>query len=435
MTNKKIGFWPVVAIVVGSQIGSGVFMLPSSLAQFGIPGLYSWIVSGLGSVFLALTFGFLCEKFPRTGGPHIYVEETFGKLLGFLAAWGYFIASWMTVPGLTIGVVSNLVNALPVKDTSTINLSLELAVLWITVGINMLGVRTAGILEFIYTILKIIPLVLLPLFAVHLVDYNYSFSGFELKYPTGEAFTKASVLIMWGFLGLEAATTPAGSIENPSKTIPRALVVGTIAVALIYLFGTFVIMGAMPINELAVSASPYADLTRTLLGDGWDKIISIVIAIVCLGTLHACILTSGQISLGAAQDGLFPRIFGKLNRKAAPSFGLMIPAVFVSGIFFLLQNSTLNEQFSLIIEMTTTGYIIIYLACALALVKFLKNAKNVDGKLFRQIIAGISVIFSFWILMNVEIFTITSFLGMLALTLPIYWYRKKSGMIASKALH
>ncbi len=95
--SNKIGFWAIFALVVSSQIGSGIFMLPISLAPYGAYSLISWVISGLGAMSLALVFALLCAKFPETGGPHVYVKHAFGPVAAFFVGWTYWVISWVSV--------------------------------------------------------------------------------------------------------------------------------------------------------------------------------------------------------------------------------------------------------------------------------------------------------------------------------------------------
>ena len=107
--SRKMGFWSVFALVTGSQIGTGVFMLPSSLAPYGISSLYGWVLSSLGAIALALVFAALCAQFPKTGGPHVYVKNAFGKPPAFFTGWTYWIISWVSTTAVIVSSVGYLI--------------------------------------------------------------------------------------------------------------------------------------------------------------------------------------------------------------------------------------------------------------------------------------------------------------------------------------
>ena len=133
-----------------------------------------------------------------------------------------------------------------------------------------------------------------------------------------------AAITLYAFLGLESASIPAASVKNPEKTVPRATLLGTIIVALIYVLSTFVLFGVLPMDVLAASPSPFADAAKLIGGDFGGYFVAGGIAIAAIGCLNGWILFSGQIPMAAAQDQLFPKIFGKLNKKGSPAFGIII---------------------------------------------------------------------------------------------------------------
>ncbi len=240
--SRKMGFWSVFALVTGSQIGSGVFMLPATLAPYGLYSLAGWAASGLGAIMLSLVFAQLCAWFPKTGGPHVYVKEAFGSSASFFTGWTYWIISWVSTTVVVIGSIGYLLPVLGISSP-TIKLFLELVLLLAITALNFRGVTAAGHVEFFLTLLKVIPLLIVPLLALFYFNIdNFSLSRTALELSTSQILSRVTLLTLWGFIGLESATTPAGSVENPSITIPRAVVFGTISVALLYLINSIGIM-------------------------------------------------------------------------------------------------------------------------------------------------------------------------------------------------
>ena len=163
--SGKIGFWSVFAIVTGSQIGSGVFMLPAGLAPYGEFSILGWLISGLGAICLALVFAGLCSRFPRTGGPHVYVKEMFGVSASFFTGWTYWVISWVSTSAViiaTVGYLSPFIGTAP----PSIYLLIELLLLLMITSLNLKGIQAAGKAEFVLTLLKVVPLLLLPLIAI-----------------------------------------------------------------------------------------------------------------------------------------------------------------------------------------------------------------------------------------------------------------------------
>ncbi len=163
--SNKIGFLAVFALVISSQIGSGIFMLPISLAPYSTYSLISWAISGLGAVSLALVFATLCAKFPETGGPHVYVKHAFGPTAAFFVGWTYWVISWVSTTALIVVGVGYLTPFLH-EDIKNIHLFLELLLFTIITLINLRGVATAGCVESLLTVIKIAVLLVIPIIAL-----------------------------------------------------------------------------------------------------------------------------------------------------------------------------------------------------------------------------------------------------------------------------
>ncbi len=232
--SNKVGFWSVLALVVGSQIGSGVFMLPASLAVFGSYSVAGWVISGIGAMALAVVFASLCERFPKTGGPHVYIERIFGKNISFFAGWTYWVVSWVSTTAVIVSAIGYLSPFIG-DQSPLVYLLLEILLLTSICGLNLFGVTIAGRVEVLFTGLKFLPLLVVPVVAIFFFDINnFNMSEAVGAQEVSTSLAQATLLTLWGFVGVESATTPAGSVENPKKTIPRALILGTFIVALVY---------------------------------------------------------------------------------------------------------------------------------------------------------------------------------------------------------
>ncbi len=419
--SSKLGFWSVFALVTGSQIGSGVLMLPSNLAPFGLLSLVGWLISGLGAVMLAMVFANLCSRFPRTGGPHVFVKETFGKNAAFFTGWTYWIISWVSTPVVLTASVGYLTPLLG-NPSPLFKVILEMSLLFIITAINIRGVQTAGRAEFILTLLKIIPLLIVPIAAFSLFDVKH-FTAVDTNVETiSSSLGQVVLLTLWGFIGLESATTPAGSIENPGKTIPRAVVLGTICVALLYFVNSLGIMGAMPGNVLAHSTAPYADTARLLVAGNWHLLVSLIAAIVCIGTLNAWMLASGQIALGVAEDGLMPAFIAKKNRFGAPYISLVISCLGILPLLLLTMNESLAKQISIIIDFSVTAFLYVYIICCLASLKILFTQR---GSVWQWVYTLGALSFCCWIIYETPVKTLLIASLFVISGIPFYFLQRK----------
>lgn len=422
--SNKIGFWAVFAIVIGSQVGSGVFMLPASLAPYGIFSIYGWLISALGAICLSLVFSGLCQRFPRTGGPHVYIYEMFGKTAAFFTGWTYWVISWVSTTAVIIASISYLTPFMGSQPTY-VYLVLELALLITISLLNLKGVKAAGRAEFILTLLKIIPLFILPLIALCFFNkQHFTMSSAVISMPLSTKLVHVVLLTLWGFIGLETATTPAGSVDNPTKTIPKAIVLGTACSAIIYLFSSIGIMGLVPGHDLAASKAPYVIASQQLFGGNWHLLIALISSIVCIGTLNAWMLTSGQIALGLSEDQLLPKCFSYKNRADAPSVGLLLSCLGIMPLLFLTASNSISHQITAIIDFSVIAFLFVYLISVFAYIKVLFQEK---AKYYHWIYTLGALVFCIWVISLTPIETIGISMLFVVTGIPMYvfWYCKK----------
>ena len=318
-----LGFWQLVALVVGNLVGSGVLMLPAILAPYGSISFLGWVIASLGAVLLSLVFCHLCSKHSRTGGPHVYVEEAFGKSAGFYIAWVYWILAWIGYAAL-VSAAMGCLTSICGPISKPMMMIIEVSIIAIFTLINLLQIAFAGRVELILTVVKVLPLIVLPIIAIFTVKSEFLFAAPPIDIPYSSALASAVMLMIFAFMGFETATVPSEEVENPKKTIPRATIVGTLIAAVIYLLGTISMLGHMPCTGLAQSKAPYADLAACIFGGDWQTFIALSVILCALGALNGWMLIGGRIAYGAAQDGIFPKIFLKTDKHGAPRTAIVI---------------------------------------------------------------------------------------------------------------
>lgn len=423
--TKKIGFWAVLAIVMGSQIGSGVLMLPASLAPYGKMSLMGWLVSGVGAVALSLVFASLCHAYPKTGGPHVYVAETFGKHWAFFSGWTYWVISWVSSTAVIVSSIGYLTPILNHWIDPSYYLVLEIVLLLTITFLNLKGVSSAGKAEFFLTLMKFVPLVLLPIAGLWYFDIaNFTVSTTAQSLTPTETLARVTLLTLWGFIGLESATTPAGSVDNPQKTIPKAIVIGTLLVALLYFLNSVGIMGMLPGEALSKSNAPYVDATQVIFGGHWHIVISVMASIVCIGTLNAWMLASGQIALGLAQDKLLPAYFGKTNDKDAPYVALLISAVGILPLLYLSSQQSLTQTITHIIDVSVVAFLFVYFICCLAFLKIIRQQNSsIVIKLLKMSYGIVALLFCGWVIYQTDVKTL-GLAGLFVLSgVPVFVYQ------------
>ena len=424
MRKKELNFLALVSIVIGSQIGSGAFVLPSVLAPFKTIGLLGWFISVAGAISLALVFSDLASHLPKNGGPHVYVGEAFGRTYSFFTAWIYWIISWASSSVLIVTAM-NYLTAIAGKFSHFTTLCIEIFTLWLVTYINTLGMKVSGKIETVLTILKVIPLIFLPIVFFCFFDpSNFNFSMKEIASETDilTVISKTALLTFWGFIGVECATAPAESVHNPSKNIPRAIILGTICVALIYILNTVSIMGAIGFDSLMNTNAPYAIAMSSIFPKNSEIVISVMAIIVCIGTLNAWTLTSGQIAYGAVTDGLFPKIFSKSNKAGAPVVSLWIAAVGMVPFLFLEEMDYWRNGLERLLDLLVSIFIFVYLLCCISYTRLIcKWYKTKKERIKKYLLTQIAVVFCIFVLYQDLLASFLVLAIFILLGFPIFW--------------
>jgi len=395
-----LGFWQLVALVVGNLVGSGVLMLPATLAPYGAISFSGWIATSIGAILLSLVFCQLCSKHPRTGGPHVYVEEAFGKNAGFYIAWVYWILAWIGYAALVSAAMGCLTTVCGPLSKPVL-LGLEILIIVVFTAINLCQISFAGRVELVLTIVKILPLIILPVIALFSIKSEYLFAM-----PTTDQFYMSSMasavmLMIFAFMGFETATVPSEEVENARRTIPKATIVGTLIAAAIYILGTVSMLGHIPFSELAQSKAPYADLAACVFGGNWYCFVAGAGVLCALGALNGWMLIGGRIAYGAAQDGIFPKVFLKKDKYGAPSASIIISSLCTIPFLVLSVSESLVEQFNFVVSISSSLVLIVYLACALAYLKFLKEYQKAKPK--HWLLGVASTVFCLWVLSSISL--------------------------------
>lgn len=363
LEHKKIGVWTSTSLVVGNMIGAGVFLMPSALASFGSISLIGWIFSAIGAILIAKIFANLSKLIPSSdGGPYAFSKAGLGDFTGFLVGWGYLISVWTTNAAIAVSLVSALSTFFPIlSQNSIVALSTGLACLWLLTWVNTLGVFASGRVQLITTILKVLPLALVAIGGLLFLDVKnllpFNMSGTN----SWQAITATTTLTFFAFLGIECATIPSSSVEDPGQNISKATMRGVWIAAAIYLLSTAAIMGMIPASQLQASITPFADAAEKIYGHGAKYWVSAGAAIAAFGALNGFILVQGQVPFAMAKDKLFPSFFGKQNKKGVPMNGVIVSSLIITLLMFMNNSKNLANQFKLLILLSTFFTLLPYL--------------------------------------------------------------------------
>jgi basic amino acid/polyamine antiporter, APA family len=437
---RALGVTMCTALVVGNTIGVGIFMLPASLAPYGLNALPAWLITTVGCVFIAWVFAGLARTFPNDDGPYAYTARAFGGGVAFVLMWCYWIATWVTNAVLATGVVGYLSFFFPVLGVNRwLGAVTAVSLVWLFVLINVRGARTAGWVQVLTTVLKLVPQV--GIMALGLWAFFAPHPQPVVHLPTTptslSAVIAASTLALYAMLGVESAAMPAGRVKDPGRTIPRATFIGTLLVAVIYICVCLVPMLLIPQAELAASNAPFADLFARFLGSGSAKLLAAFVIVGGLGCLNGWTLILGELTVSFARHGGFPPWLGTVNSHLAPTRAFVLTGILASLMMLLNYNDSMAGAFTFLSVVVTAANLPIYLGCALAVLVLWRRGQIArPGRRESRWIAAaaLATIYCVWASIGIGGRSLAWALCLCALGVPVYWwYAMRGSAVAARA--
>lgn len=396
----RLGLPTASALVIGSVIGTGVFGIPSALAMFGPISLVAFVLVTIGALALAIVFGWLAQRIPGSGGPYLYARDAFGDFAGFLTGWSYWVTAWAGNAAIVValtGYVEVFVN----KDHNIWwSIVIATAGLWIPVLINVVGIRTLGAAQAIFTVLKVVPLVFIAIVGLFFLK-GANFGAFNSSGTSAwSAIAGAGAIVLFAYLGIETASVAAGRVRNPERNVRRATVWGTIICAVIYVLGTLVVFGTVSNKALRLSTAPFSDAANAIFGGTLGgQLIAAAAIISGLGCLVGWTFIVGEMPYAAAKDGMFPRVFAS-ERRGMPIFGILASTVLATALT-VLAYTNFSNVFTTVLLLTVFTAVIPYMFSAGAqLFWLITHRRETSWAHFTKdvTIAGVALAFTFWAL-------------------------------------
>jgi APA family basic amino acid/polyamine antiporter len=354
--------------VIGNTIGMGIYLLPASLAPYGLNAMIGWTITVFGMTMLARVFARLAREFPAADGPYAYVEATCGRLAAFIAIWCYWVSTWITNAALAVGVVGYLTTVVPALAGMPPAL-LSLSLVWLFVAVNLLGIRAGGRVQVATTALKLLPMLAIVLLGAWLLLTEPA--AYTRQVPTTpltlEALMAASTIALYAMLGIESAAVPAGRVRDPGHTIPRATMAGTLLVAAVYVAVSSMALLLIPQGKLAQSSAPFVDLLDNFLGQGVGRVLAVFVVISGLGALNGWTLLTGELTATMARHGSLPQPLARLNARGAPIVALVTTGLLATAMVLMNYSKSLVEGFTFLTLVVSAANLPLYLLCAFAL--------------------------------------------------------------------
>jgi len=422
--KSELTLFDVTNLVVGSIIGADIYV--ASAFGAGLLGPFSlvvWIIAGIIAIVIALCFAQCAALLPKVGGPYAYAHAAWGAFAGFIVGWSLWLAEWMSLAVFPVAFAQYLMFFLPGLDQIS-QIIVKLLFVVFLIATNIVGVKAAGRTNDLLTIVKLAPLVFFVIIGLLYIASNAATvsTNFSPFAPFGfGSFGSALVLIFWAYAGFEISTIPAGEIRDPSRTIPRAILLGISIVTIFYLTTNIVLFGIRPWNLLSGDKAPLATATNSVLSSaptlaliggiivGGGALISVA------GSDESGMIGTSRLGYALAADGLFPRVFAKIHPKfKTPYLGIVIQAA-TALIAAIVGNLTL------LIATSVFFMAIAYVATSASIFSLHRKSQTAHFHLRGgMLIPGLGVIFSLYLITQCTITQIALGLVLLLAGLPIY---------------
>jgi amino acid transporter len=392
---RGISRWDLTAVAINTIIGAGIFALPANV--FGLIGSYSLLTFILCAVIIALIvlcFAEVSSRFEITGGMYLYAKEAFGPVVGFEVGWLYWIVRVATFATNCNLFLTYLGFFFPNADKGYLRIAIICLVVLLITTVNFIGVRETTVMTNIFTVGKILPLLLFAvvgMFFIQPANFNFSTA------PDYTNFSKAVLVLIYAYVGFEAAVIPAGETKDPQKSVPFALFIALIFSAILFLLIQIVAIGTLP--GLADSKTPLADAANGFMGNFGAAFIAIGALISILGNLNGGFLATSRIPFAMAEQREILPIMGATHERFKTPY---ISIIFTSLVILIF---TIQSSFLSALTIATITRLLVYATTcgALPVFRYRQDAPKAQfNATFGIFIAIVSLLLIIWLLTNVD---------------------------------
>jgi len=415
--KRKLGLIAAIALVMGNMIGSGVFLLPASLAPFGWNAVLAWIIVTAGTMVLAWVFASLTRLRPDARDPAGFVTEAFGEIPAFLVNWAYWVSVWTAVVSIAVAAVSYLSSFVPaISETALMPALSAIALVWAMTFINLRGVHAAGNFQIATVLLKVIPLIaIIVIAAVTLGSGKGEIRPFEMQQINGLDLRAAAALTFFALLGFECASVAAARVENPDRNVPRATLWGTALTGVLYLLVCSAVGLMLPEDVAASSPAPLATFVASYWAAGPAALVALFAIVSCVGALNGWVLMQGEMPRNMAERRTLPQWFGATDHRGTPVRALILSSIIATICLALNSSRSMQGIYEFVLLLSTSAALWLYLACALAAWR-LRIARH---------FALVGALYALWTLWGAGIEASGWSLVLMLAGLPLYWWAKR----------
>lgn len=397
--KNKMTLLQLTVLTAVSMMGSGIIMLPTKLGQLGSISILSWLVTAVGAMCLAYAFGQCGMYSQKKGGMGGYAEYVFGKSGNFIANFTYGISVVIADAAMALAAAGYGASLFGIKLTPLEAAIGTVLILWTTTILNFRGPAGTGRILSITIWGVILPCLFLSTVGWFWFSPDMYFSNWNVQnLSLCEAVSQAITMTLWAFLGLETACANSDAVENPHKTVPKAILGGVLLAAVCYIVTTNVMFGMVPAQDLANSEAPFGYVYSVLLGGTAGKVVVAMVLVNDFGSLIGWQFTVGNVFKAAADAKEFPRIFGWINSYSAPVAEMIIITSIQSILAFMTVSPSLIKQYEILVDLAVVTNVIPYILSMSALEVLMKIEANISGKSSRglSVMALIGAIYSIY---------------------------------------
>jgi len=413
---RRLGSAMSAAMVVGTMIGSGIYLLPTTLAPFGPNLVIAFVITIAGTMCLAIAFARLAARIP--GGPFNYVRSAFGDTPAFVTLWSYLISQWTGVAAVAVAVAGAIGFVVPAAGSGIGLTIVALGTIAILTVVNLTGARSAGWVQLGATLIKIIPLFAVVILVAARFGTGQPIEALAPVPITLAGITAAAALMLFSLTGFESATVVANVTEDSTNIVPRATIFGTGFTGLIYLTATVAALLLLPSALAANSSAPFADAIAPILGNGAGALVAVIAAISAFGTCNALLLLSAEVGRSLASANDLPPMFRRTNAAGAPIGSLLVGAGVAALLVLASSSESFVQVYVFIALVSTVAALVMYAMCAAAALKMRAMSRW-------TMIAVLALIYALAMFVGAGLEATLWGLGLALAGLPIRWLSRR----------
>ncbi len=418
---KRIGLGLATLLVAGNLIGSGIYLLPATLAAIGSISLFGWIIAAIGALVLGGVFSLMMVVRPSEDGLADMVREGMGPYWGFQSSLLYWLGCWIANIAIALAVTGYLTVFFPALDQPEYTALATIAVIWLLTLVAILGPRAIGRMHALTLLVGLIPLLAAGIFGWLWFDPHLFASSWIVNGQSGGEAVYGSLLsVFWAFVGVECAAMVARTVERPERNVPLATMGGIGLAALVYMFASTAIFGLVSAENLAASSAPFALAVERILGPAAAGLVAICAILKAAGTCGGWIFVTGETTRWTSAAGFLPRWFAVSSPANIPVRALVGMGVLMTVAVFVTAAPSIAEQFELLINASVVFTLIIYIYASIALLRFAK-ASSARIRTMAWLLAVVAIGFSALLIASSGWTLLLVTLAIVAATIPAWW--------------